>query len=78
MKDFKSFIVGNTLIFFHAWLGITGLIITMPELAIAQVNPPATTTQSEDLATAEKLNQQVIQLYQQGKYREAIPMAERA
>ncbi|MCA2883192.1 tetratricopeptide repeat protein [Microcystis sp. M043S1] len=30
------------------------------------------------LAEAERLNQQVIQLYQQGKYNEAIPLAEQA
>ncbi|MDY7050889.1 MAG: tetratricopeptide repeat protein [Microcystis panniformis WG22] len=39
---------------------------------ISQVSP------QDKLAEAEKLTQQVIQLYQQGKYNEAIPLAEQA
>ncbi|HLO88845.1 MAG TPA: tetratricopeptide repeat protein [Nostocaceae cyanobacterium] len=63
-------------IFFASFLGIAGLMVAIPELAMGQANPPATTTQSGELAEAEKLNQQVIQFIQQGKYREAIPLAE--
>ena len=37
-----------------------------------------TTTDEARLAEAEKLNQQVIELYQQGKYNEAIPFAQQA
>nr|WP_253852102.1 tetratricopeptide repeat protein [Microcystis aeruginosa] len=39
---------------------------------ISQVSP------QDKLAEAEKLTQQVIQLYQQGKYNEAIPLAQQA
>ncbi|MBE5229316.1 MAG: tetratricopeptide repeat protein [Microcystis aeruginosa PMC 728.11] len=39
---------------------------------ISQVSP------QDKLAEAERLTQQVIQLYQQGKYNEAIPLAEQA
>ncbi|HLP89825.1 MAG TPA: CHAT domain-containing protein [Nostocaceae cyanobacterium] len=63
-------------IFLASFLGIAGLMVAIPELAMGQANPPATTTQSGELAEAEKLNQQVIKFYQQGKYSEAIPLAE--
>ncbi|MGB5896605.1 MAG: tetratricopeptide repeat protein, partial [Geitlerinemataceae cyanobacterium] len=36
------------------------------------------TAEELDLAEAEQLNQQVMQLYQQGQYTEAIPLAEQA
>jgi len=58
-------------------LGMAGLWVLMPELAKGQVNPPALTTQSDELAEAERLAQQVEQLYNQGKYQEAIPLLER-
>ena len=35
-------------------------------------------SQQSDLETAARLNQQVIKLYQEGRYREAIPLAEQA
>jgi len=60
-------------------LGIAGLVVVMPGLAIGEVNPSAAaTTQSGELAEVEKLDQQVIELDNQGKYNEAIPLAERA
>ncbi len=40
----------------------------------AQTNPPSS-AQSAELAEAERLNQQIQQLYQQGKYSDAIPLA---
>jgi len=61
-----------------AYLGIAGLSILMPGLAFAQSTPAATTVQSSELVAAERLNQQAFELYQQGKYSEAIPLAERA
>jgi hypothetical protein len=33
--------------------------------------------QGDDLATAESLNQQVIKLYRQGRYADAIPLAKK-
>ncbi|NEP26593.1 CHAT domain-containing tetratricopeptide repeat protein, partial [Moorena sp. SIO3I6] len=44
----------------------------MVEQAMSQVS------KQEELAEAERLNQQAEQLYQQGKYNEAIPLAEQA
>ena len=33
---------------------------------------------SQSLEEAKRLNEQVLQLYEQGRYKEAIPLAERA
>ena len=63
------------IILFTTFLGIAGLGVVMPELAMAQVQ--TTISQSAELAALEKINQQIIQLYQQGKYSEAIPIAEK-
>ncbi|MEY3401369.1 MAG: hypothetical protein RLZZ86_984 [Cyanobacteriota bacterium] len=60
-----------------ALLGITGLMVVMPKLSMGQVNPPTTTTQSEELAEVERLEKQMDKLYKQGRYSEAIPLAER-
>ncbi|MEZ2235335.1 tetratricopeptide repeat protein [Microcoleus sp.] len=60
-----------------SWLGIAGLWFFVPELAKGQVTPPTLTTQSDELAEVESLVQQVNQLYNQGKYQEAIPLLER-
>ncbi|MGB6301921.1 MAG: tetratricopeptide repeat protein, partial [Rivularia sp. (in: cyanobacteria)] len=43
-----------------------------------RLNQPLQLAQSAELQEAERLNQQVEQLYRQRKYREAIPLAERA
>ncbi|MEG5198196.1 CHAT domain-containing tetratricopeptide repeat protein [Microcoleus sp. A6-C5] len=59
-------------------LGMAGLWVLMPELAKGQVTPGGVIAQSDELAEAERLNEQVGQLYNQGKYSEAIPLAERA
>ncbi|NES21187.1 MAG: CHAT domain-containing protein [Symploca sp. SIO3E6] len=50
----------------------------MPELAWGQNQGYVLVAQGEDLAEAERLNQQAFQLYQEGKYSEAIPLAEKA
>ena len=42
-----------------------------------QLNQPLQLAQSAELQEAEKLNQRVVELYQQGKYAEAIPLAEK-
>ncbi|WP_287734022.1 tetratricopeptide repeat protein [Microcystis sp. M095S1] len=54
-------------------MGLSGVILT-PTVGqvISQASP------QDKLAEAERLNQQVIQLYQQGKYNEAILLAEQA
>jgi tetratricopeptide (TPR) repeat protein len=43
---------------------------TPPQPVFAQTQP--------DLAEAERLNQQVLELYKQGRYSEAIPLAQKA
>ncbi|MEH2379316.1 MAG: tetratricopeptide repeat protein, partial [Nostoc sp.] len=58
-------------------LATAGLWVLMPKPTIGQSTPPVSTAQSAQLAEAERLNQQVIQLYNEGKYSEAIPLAER-
>ena len=63
-------------------LGLMGQGVWMPKLAVAQVNTPAATDAASpdnpELAEAEQLNTQALQLYNQGKYSEAIPLAEQA
>ncbi|NJN12254.1 MAG: tetratricopeptide repeat protein, partial [Richelia sp. RM1_1_1] len=54
-----------------------GLLVSVPKQVIGQAQPPQS-AQSAELQEAEKLNQQVEQLYEQGKYTEAIPIAEKA
>ncbi|NER24952.1 MAG: tetratricopeptide repeat protein [Symploca sp. SIO1C2] len=65
-------------LFLAAWFGVAGFLVFMPDLAWGQSEDSVLVAQSEELAEAERLNQQVIQLYQAGKYDEAIPLAEKA
>lgn len=60
------------------FIGATGLLVGVPEQAIGQATPAQSTQQSAELAEAERLNQQVEQLYKQGQYSAAIPLAERS
>jgi CHAT domain-containing protein len=55
-----------------------GLLVSIPREVAGQAQPPLSAQQSAELAEAKRLNQQAMQLYQQGKYSEAIPLAERA
>ncbi|BAY28681.1 peptidase-like protein [Nostoc carneum NIES-2107] len=55
-----------------------GLLVSIPREVAGQTQPQLLAQQSAELAEAKQLNQQVEQLYQQGKYSEAIPIAERA
>ncbi|MEO1373662.1 MAG: tetratricopeptide repeat protein [Cyanobacteria bacterium J06635_10] len=54
-----------------------GLLVSVPKQVIGQAQTPQL-AESAELQEAERLNQQVIQLYRQGKYNEAIPLAEKA
>ena len=56
-------------------IGLSGVILTP---TVAQVIAQVSTQDKEALAEAERLNQQVIELYKQGKYNEAISLAEKA
>ncbi len=55
-----------------------GLLVSIPREVAGQAQSPSSAQHSPELQEAERLNQQVVQLYQQGKYIEAIPLAERA
>jgi CHAT domain-containing protein len=55
-----------------------GLLVIVPKQVTGQAQPPQPAQQSAELQAAQKLNQQSVQLYQQGKYAEAIPLAEKA
>ncbi len=57
-------------------VGAIALQSAVPPVA-AQTNPPSA-AQSAELEEALRLNQQVLQLYKEGKYSEAIPLAQRA
>ncbi len=48
------------------WVGLSGVLFAGGSFA-----------QSEDLQEADRLNDQVVELFQQGKYKEAIPFAQR-
>ncbi|NER99030.1 MAG: CHAT domain-containing protein, partial [Symploca sp. SIO1B1] len=65
-------------LFLAAGFGVAGLGILLPELAWGQGEGSALVAQGEELAEAKRLNQQAFQLYQDGKYSEAIPLAEKA
>ncbi|MDZ8258437.1 CHAT domain-containing tetratricopeptide repeat protein [Nostoc sp. ChiQUE01b] len=57
-------------------LATPGLLMLMPKPTIGQSTPCVSTAQSAELAEAEQLHQQIIKLYNEGKYSKAIPLAE--
>ncbi|WP_413166242.1 tetratricopeptide repeat protein [Capilliphycus salinus ALCB114379] len=68
------------------FVGCSGLLTGTPQPVSGQTNssippwiylPSQPIQQSDELEEAKQLHQQVIQLYEQGKYNEAIPLAER-
>jgi len=66
----------NPFLWLTVFVGCSGLLTTTPQPVSGQTNS-AVVQQLNELKKAKQLNQQVIQLYQQGKYNEAIPIAER-
>jgi CHAT domain-containing protein len=59
------------------------LLIALGAIALPNISPAAIAgqtivAQQSELAEAQKLNQQAIQLYQQGRYADAIPLVEKA
>jgi CHAT domain-containing protein/Flp pilus assembly protein TadD len=75
-KSLVKFLINSTVIItgtMGGWLGIS--LVTLGQTNIAQ--DVESDSSNSSLAEAEKLNQQVITLYQQGKYSEAIPLAEK-
>ncbi len=64
---------GIAVVVITGMMGLSGVMLNPTvRQVISQVSP------QDKLAEAERLTQQVIQLYQQGKYNEAIPLAEQA
>ena len=59
-------------------IGVMGLLVRVPAPVVGQTNPPQSAQQSAELEEANRLNEQVEQLYKQGQYIVAIPLAERA
>ncbi|GAX40755.1 peptidase-like protein [Tolypothrix sp. NIES-4075] len=55
-----------------------GLLVSIPKEVTGQSQPPPSAQQSAELEEAKRLNEQVFQLYKEGKYSQAIPIAERA
>jgi Tetratricopeptide repeat len=53
-------------------------LIALTAIATSLILPVPTRAQSEQLAIAERLNSEVIELYSAGRYGEAIPLATRA
>ncbi|MEQ8957101.1 MAG: CHAT domain-containing protein [Coleofasciculus sp. C2-GNP5-27] len=66
-------------------LALAGLSLSLPQIALSQSPPPSSlphpdsliANSTDDLAEANRLKQQVEQLYNQGQYSAAIPLAER-
>ncbi|MGA9377805.1 MAG: CHAT domain-containing tetratricopeptide repeat protein [Phormidium sp.] len=66
----------KTLLWTTALIATLGIVTGVPGGILAQTPTPST-EQLDELEEAKRLFQQVNQLYQQGKYTEAIPLAER-
>ena len=60
------------------FIGVMGLLAPLPGRVVGQANPPQSAQQSAELEEALRLNQQVIQLLNQGQYAAAMPFAERS
>jgi len=69
-----------TLLLIGGWHGAKGRsVLAQTEIAQSDISQPELSESDEQaLAEADRLNQQVIQLYQQGRYADAIPLAQRA
>src|SRR5919199_1249655 len=59
-------------------IAVMGLLGGVPAPVVGQANPPLKTGQSAELEEAKRLHQQAEELYNQGQYAAAIPLAERA
>jgi tetratricopeptide (TPR) repeat protein len=55
-----------------------GLLVSIPKEVTGQSQPSLSAQQSAELEEAKRLNQQAGQLYDAGKYSQAIPLLERA
>ncbi|WP_308796484.1 tetratricopeptide repeat protein [Tolypothrix sp. FACHB-123] len=55
-----------------------GVLVSIPREVAGVPQPPLSPQQSAELAEADQLSQQAVRLYRQGKYSQAIPLAERA
>jgi tetratricopeptide (TPR) repeat protein len=68
----KSWITATT---FVGMIGLSGVMLTP---TVAEVITQVSKQDQAALEEAIRLNQQVLELYKQGKYNEAIPLAEQA
>ena len=59
-------------------IAVMGLLAPLPAPVVGQANPPQSAQQSAELEEAKRLSEQVNQLFEQGQYAAAIPLAERA
>ena len=59
-------------------LALFVLLPGVPGRAIGQENPAGAAAQTVELDEAARLDQQILKLYREGKYDDAIPLAERA
>ena len=58
------------------WMLLLGLGLIPAPSVVAQPTQPPITAPSTDTAETDRLNQQVIELYRQGQYTDAIPLAQ--
>jgi len=68
----------STLLIIPLVAGVSSLTPWQQAMAQTPTQPQLTIEQKAALAEATRLNQQIIQLYQQGKYAEATPLADQA
>jgi tetratricopeptide (TPR) repeat protein len=78
-----SLLMGKLLLSVATLMGVMGVVVLSPSSTVGQTNPDSAPQQESseadaELAEAEQLMQQVIELYNQGQYADAIPLAERA
>ena len=68
----------RNLLLFLTFTLLTGTLAAQTDQGALWVTPISVSAQTEDLEEANRLDRQVIQLFREGKYDEAIPLAERA
>jgi len=65
-------------LFLASWFGVAGLLVLLPELAYGKSETSVLVVQGDEFAEAERLDKQAHQLYQEGKYSQAISILEKA
>ncbi len=70
-------IIKYSLVWGATFIGICGSTVGMAKPVVGEIKPSVVVAQSGELEEAERLNQEVEELHRQGKYEEAIPLAEK-